>query len=292
MSTERKIIACMNVGWNVDWILPRNLAVLANIVDEIVVVGGNLSKNAVNLINGNEKVTFFLDRKNEKWRSEVKDFNIMTREAGRRGADWVIFVDFDEVFSAQAAEKIRKLAEADGVGVYRFPRVWLWRGEEYYRVDRPEKYVRHNQISVMVRYSSELQWPGLSGPFWKRVLKHLLGREKLYPQHGRGEIQGYKGRVVDTDVVLLHYAAVNWEHFVRKSMRYVGWERIRLPKKPLDDIVGWAYETMDEKGLALKEAHPDWFNYPFKVPDVEGIVNQYNVLPPLKPKAEINIHLS
>jgi len=282
----------MNVGWNVDWILPRNLAVLGSIVDEIVVVGGNLSKGATDLIKGNEKVTFFLDRKNERWRSEVKDFNIMTREAGSRGADWVIFVDFDEVFAARAADKIRKLAEVDDVGMYRFPRVWLWRGEKYYRVDKQEKYVRHNQISVMVRYNSELRWPDLSGSFWKKALKHLMGRERLYPQHGRGVIQGYKGSVVDTDVVLLHYAAVNWEHFIRKSMRYVGWERVRLPRKPLDEIVNWAYSTMDETGLALKESNPAWFRYPSTVPEVRGIVDCYDLAPPLRPNSKVDIRLS
>jgi len=35
----------------------------------------------------------------------------MIREAGKKGADWILHIDADEVFAAHASEKIRKLAE-------------------------------------------------------------------------------------------------------------------------------------------------------------------------------------
>lgn len=282
MPSSPKIISCMNVGWNVDWILSRNLAVLAKVADEIIVVGGNLSREATELINGNEKVTFSLLRKNEKWRSEVNDFNLMTKEAGKRDADWIIYVDFDEVFAANSMEEVRRIAEADDIGIYRFLKVWLWRGERYWRSDNPEKYAAHNNTSMMVRYDPDLQWHHPAGPLWKRLIKHAIGREKLYPQTGRTPIQGYKGRVVDVDVVLLHYAAVNWEHLVRKSLRYVAWEVKRLPRRPFEDIINWGYATMDETQLTLSESNPVWFNYPFEVPGVGGIKEHYNVSPPVR----------
>ena len=257
-SVYMKIVGCMQVGGNCSWMLDSSLTNMSEIVDEIVLVGGSVSDDSKKIIERCNKVVetnFYPDNQS---RIEWNDMNSLLRMAKNHNADWILFMDADETFEPQFKTTIRNHINNPDAGIYKFRRYWLWNTAEQYRVDRPEKFSSLAYNSYLVRSTSALHFPNPAGTLWKRLIKHLQGKEKLRPYFGREPITGIMGNILESDIVLLHHAALNWEQFIKNQM----WYSILLAKRqPLDsekDIVNQFYSILDESTLELKPINKDW----------------------------------
>jgi glycosyltransferase involved in cell wall biosynthesis len=256
-----KIVGAMQVGGNYSWILPSSLNNLASIVDEIVVVGsGIVYPEIIKIINENSKVVDkHFQNKNEP-RIEWNDMNLLLKMAQKRNADWILFMDSDETFEPRLKNQIQQLIRKSDVGMYKFKRFWLWKSKEYYRTDRPEKYSTLAYNTYLIKSSSSLRFPNPAGPFLKRIVKHFIGKEKLKPYFGREPITGIDGKVVETEIVVLHHAALNWTQFVKNQMLYAALLVKRQPRHSEQDIVEQQFKILDESTLELKPVKKEWFD--------------------------------
>ncbi len=253
-----KIIGCMQVGGDCSWILNSSLTNMSKIVDEIVLVGGDVSDKSKQIINQCNNVVDTDFYSNNRSRIEWNDMNSLLQMAKKHKADWILFMDADETLEPKFQQTIREYVENPDIGLYKFLRYWLWSTPEQYRVDRPEKFSTFAYNSYLVRLVPSLYFPNPAGPLWKRLFKHVRGSEKLRPYFGREPISGTVGKQIETDIVLLHHAALNREQFIKNQM----WYSMLLSKRqPLDsekDIVNQFYSILDESTLELKPINKDW----------------------------------
>jgi len=257
-SVYMKIIGCMQVGGNCSWILDSSLTNMSEIVDEIILVGGCVSDDSKKIIARCNKVVetnFYPDNQS---RIEWNDMNSLLRMAKNHDADWILFMDADETFEPQFKTTIRNHINNPDAGIYKFRRYWLWNTAEQYRVDRPEKFSSLAYNSYLVRSTPALHFPNPAGTLWKRLIKHLQGKEKLRPYFGREPITGIVGNTIESDIVLLHHAALNWNQFVKNQMLYGMMLAKRQPNSSESDLSNQLYSILDESTLELKPINKDW----------------------------------
>ena len=251
----------MQVGGNCSWILPKSLDNLASIVDEIVVVGsGIVSQETIKIVNQNSNVIAKHFQNQEEPRIEWNDMNLLLKMSQQRNADWILFMDADETFEPRLKNQIQQLVNTLDVGMYKFKKFWLWKSKEYYRTDRPEKYSTIAYNTYLVRSTPSLRFPNPAGSILKRIFKHLIGKEKLKPYFGREPITGILGKVIETDIVVLHHAALNWNQFVKSQMWYAALLTKRQPRRPELDIIEQQFKILDESTLELKPVKKEWFD--------------------------------
>ncbi|MGE4595447.1 MAG: hypothetical protein AAEA79_00570, partial [Nitrososphaerales archaeon] len=191
-------------------------------------------------------------------RIEWNDMNSLLLMAKNHGADWILFMDADETFEPRLKTTIRDYINNPDVGMYKFRRYWLWNTAEQYRVDQPEKFSSLAYNSYLVRSTSALHFPNPAGTLWKRLIKHLQGKEKLRPYFGREPITGIAGNILESDIVLLHHAALNWNQFVKNQMWYGMMLAKRQPNSSESDLSNQLYSILDESTLELKPINKDW----------------------------------
>ena len=253
-----KIIGCMQVGGNCSWILNSSLSNMSEIVDEIVLVGGGVSEESKQIIEKHKNIVetnFYSDNQS---RIEWDDMNSLLSMAKKHGADWMLFMDADETFEPRFKISIREHVTNDNVGMYKFRRYWLWKTIDQYRSDRPEKFSTFAYNSYLVRFSPSLHFPNPAGTLWKRLIKHIQGREKLRPYFGREPITGVMGPTIESDIILLHHAALNFTQFVKNQM----WYGMLLAKRQSNssefDLTNQLYSILDESTLELKPINKEW----------------------------------
>ena len=117
-------------------------------------------------------------------------------------------------------------------------------------------YISYN--SYLVRSTPALYFPNPAGSLWKRLIKHLQGKEKLRPYFGRDPITGIEGNTIESDIVLLHHAALNWTQFVKNQMWYGMLLSKRQPNSSEYDLTSQLYSILDESTLELKPITKDW----------------------------------
>ena len=257
-----KIIGAMQVGGHCEWILPKSLHNLASITDEVVIVAsGHVSEEAARIVKECPKVVTGDIVPGYHKRIEWNDMNKLLELAHGRGADWILFMDSDETFEPRLRKEIREMVKRDDVGMYRFKKYWLWRDDKHYRVDRPDKFLGYAYNTYLVKASPKLYFPNPAGPLWKRLLKHILGKEKLRPYFGRDPIKGVVGERVDTDIIILHHAALNWPNFMKNQIWYACLLAKRQPKRQEYDIAEQLYRGLDESTLRLEPIRPEWIDY-------------------------------
>ena len=257
-SVYMKIIGCMQVGGNCSWILDSSLTNMSEIVDEIILVGGCVSDDSKKIIARCNKVVetnFYSDNQS---RIEWNDMNSLLRMAKNHDADWILFMDADETFEPRFKITIRDHINNPDAEMYKFRRYWLWNTAEQYRVDQPEKFSSLAYNSYLVRSTSALHFPNPAGTLWKRLIKHLQGKEKLRPYFGREPITGIAGNTIESDIVLLHHAALNWNQFVKNQMWYGMMLAKRQPNSSESDLSNQLYSILDESTLELKPINKDW----------------------------------
>ena len=257
-SVYMKILGCMQVGGNCSWILDSSLTNMSEIVDEIVLVGGCVSDDSKKIIARCNKVVETNFYSANQSRIEWNDMNSLLRMAKNHDADWILFMDADETFEPRFKATIRDHINNPDAGMYKFRRYWLWNTAEQYRVDRPEKFSSFAYNSYLVRSTTALYFPNPAGSLWKRLIKHLQGKEKLRPYFGREPITGIEGNTIESDIVLLHHAALNWTQFVKNQMWYGMLLSKRQPNSSEYDLTNQLYSILDESTLELKSINKDW----------------------------------
>ena len=254
MGRRPKVVAATetfnDVGFLHHW-----LAGVEPLADEIVAIDDGSDDGSADLLARHEKVVDLV-RKPRGKRTEVKDFNRLIAMAEARGADWIMLLGSDEVFDARMHERIGELISDPGAGEYRFRKLWLWRGLDEYRVDRPEKFAQWNpERLVRMRPGLKFRYPG---GLHVRLASTALRHTRWTPQFGNGGMVGTREIREIEDVVLLHYAAVDWPDLIRKHLLYAVNRKIEYPRKDADEIVRWAYDTLDETTLETAAAPPHW----------------------------------
>ena len=257
-SVYMKIVGCMQVGGNCSWMLDSSLTNMSDIVDEIVLVGGSVSDDSKKIIARCNKVVETNFYSANQSRIEWNDMNSLLRMAKNHDADWILFMDADETFEPLFKATIRDHINNPDAGMYKFRRYWLWNTAEQYRVDRPEKFSSFAYNSYLVRSTPALYFPNPAGSLWKRLIKHLQGKEKLRPYFGREPITGIEGNTIESDIVLLHHAALNWTQFVKNQMWYGMLLSKRQPNSSEYDLTNQLYSILDESTLELKSINKDW----------------------------------
>ena len=269
-----KIVGAMNVK-NEEYIIEYSLTALSEIVDEIVVVDDGSTDRTVDIINKFKKVTNLFCKKPGKKRTEIRDWNMLTRFAGEREANWILYIDADEILEPKAKYEIRKLVEDRSVGEYWFRKITLWKGFDYYRVDNPEEFIfygqRRGMNPILVRYSPHLKWYDI--PLWKKIARFLIRGEKFYPmvpQYGRYFFDGAEGKKVYVDdIVALHLCAVDFSRFMRDKFKYFYWQTKTKPRTSCDDMIKWIMRKVDESTLKLAAVKKEWlwgFEHLIKLP--------------------------
>lgn len=256
MPDDRPKVVAATTTFNVASFIGRWLAAIDDLVDEIVVIDDGSDDGTLDLLAAHPKVTVLLRKRRGK-RTEVRDLNRLMRAAIDRGADWILRLDADEVFDVRMRERIDELIRAPAVGEYRFKKMWLWRGEDQIRIDRPEKFAQWNS-SRFLRVHPALRFRLPDGAPWRRVAKVAIRHTRWRPQYGHGGAV-VAGPVVDVDdVVIVHYAAADYHDMLRKHIRYALAERAEHPRRPLDDVVVWSTMLLDESTLETAPVPAEW----------------------------------
>jgi hypothetical protein len=231
------------------------LAGIEPLADEIVAIDDGSGDGSADILAGHPKVVDLV-RKPRGKRTEVKDFNLLIRMALARDAEWIMLLGSDEVFDARLHERLDELVSDPDVGEYRFRKLWLWRGMDRYRVDRPEKFAQWNpERLVRAHHGLKFRYPG---GLHTRLASTALRRTRWTPQFGNGGMANAgPAREID-DVVLLHYAAVDWAELTRKHILYAVNRKVEYPRKGPDEITGWAYDLLDESTLRTEPVPAEW----------------------------------
>jgi glycosyltransferase involved in cell wall biosynthesis len=255
---QQRVVAAVGT-FNEASFLPRWLNAIAEIADDVVVVDDGSTDATVNILREHPLVSEVHTKKRGK-RSEVADRRRMTRMALDHGADWIVFLDGDEVFDTRITSVLPAMLDADDVGEYRFRKYSLWRSDEQIRVDRPEKFSAWSPCRL-VRASPKLRWRYPDGSDWRRIAKVAIRNTRWRPQYGHREIEGIAGKVAyvpPETAVIVHYAFVDFERVLRKQIRYAVGEREEHPRRDADEIADWAFATIDESRLELAPIPHEW----------------------------------
>jgi glycosyltransferase involved in cell wall biosynthesis len=254
----RRVIAAVGT-WNEEAFLPRWLSHIEQVADGVVAIDDGSDDRTVEMLREHPLVLDVVAKK-RKPRGEVADRQRMTRMALRQGADWILYLDVDEVFDGRIHDVMPELVAADGVGMYRFRKYTLWRGEDQLRVDKPEKFSAWSPCR-MVRASRRLRWRYPEGNELARIANIARRRARRRPQFAHGGLGGLPGEVVDIPpekVVIVHYASVSYDEMVWKQLHYAAGEAREHPRRKADEVADYCFANLDETTLELGPIPKEW----------------------------------
>jgi glycosyltransferase involved in cell wall biosynthesis len=255
-------IVCAVETWNEAGFLPRWLGHVETFAAAVVAIDDGSSDDSAAVLRAHPKVNQVLAKPRGK-RHEVKDRRILTRMALDEKADWICFLDADEVFDARVDEALPRLleaAEASGAGEVRFRKFTLWRGEDQLRLDRPDKFSAWSPCRL-VKASPDLRWRYPAGTDLHRYGAALLRRRRLLPQYGHREIANVPGPVMEVgpeELVIVYYSSTDYAEMVHKQIRYAVGELQATPRRDPDEITDWAFRNLDESTLELGPVPDEW----------------------------------
>lgn len=142
------------------------------------------------------------------------------------GADWIMWLDADEVIEPRGHKEIKALLQNKELDGYAFHQINLWRSDRFYRVDNQYNdgiFVRLWRNNGRLRYDPK---PGL------HQRPYPLGVDK----------------VADSDIQIIHYGFATDEAIVKKYHTYKAHGQ-----------EGWALSRLvDESTLTVRRIKPEW----------------------------------
>lgn len=266
INNKPRILALANVK-NEGWIIERWLQRTSEFADAIIVLDDGSIDETPKILKDHPKVAKVIcDPPGYPY--NLGEIRNRLLEASREfGPEWIFYLDADEIMDARLADRIDGLMNRQDAGRYYFQEITLWRNTQYYRVDKPEKYMRiHHGFPVMLRLIPTLKWKhparlGLRYHLWL-LLKKKLWLPKINPgDTTMSKLTGVQGETIDLpDIVKLHYHFADWERAWRNHMAYAVRKAIDEKKRAgfIPEIVEWASDRLNENGLELAPVKPEW----------------------------------
>lgn len=246
------------------WIMTRWLQRTAEFADGIVIIDDGSTDGTYDLIRAAPKVVHVKRNKpGTPWRI-LANRHYLYDYARKLGAAWVCELDSDDILDVRFAAQRDELLSRPGVGRYWFQEITLWRSNQYYRVDKPNQYMRPTGcVPHLIRMNPRLRWRHPTFASWKHfayavIKKHRLDLGKQVSIHL--SLCGIEGESVPIPLVKLHYHFVDWDEAWKKHLTYAVHRTIETsrPRKKVDEFVAWATSRLDETGLQLAPVKPEW----------------------------------
>lgn len=275
-----KLIALCNFK-NEEWILPIWLKRTSEFADEIIALDDGSTDNTYKLLKESSKVKTILSNPPNKDFNELQNRKRLLKEARKRNADWVIYLDADEIMDVRLKDKKDELMNAPNTVRYFFKEVTLWRSTTNFRTDKPELYNRiHKGFAVMAKVTPKLRW---RYPY-KHFIKHqinffktnyyftrllgqgsiLLDERMTFSERLKFKIFGkidYDKKYVELhDLMKLHYHFVDWNKVIKTHMFYALRHAYEIKARTNDfwKVVAYSTQRMDEKGMQTAKVKKEW----------------------------------
>ena len=170
--------------------------------------------------------------------NEIAHKQIMLDKCSEVGADWIFWLDADEVIEPRGESgDIRKLCDSGFCDAYGFREVNLWRDPSFYRLDNA---YNDGEFCRLWKNNGKLSYgerPGL--------------HQRQYPD-GIGEI-------VTSDIKVIHYGFSSDDRIIDKYKTYKAHGQR-----------GWALNRLiDERTLSVAKSKDEWFSSPIKRKEFE-----------------------
>ena len=256
-----KLVAAIRV-FNEEDFLPRWLEAIAKLADEVVAIDDGSNDSTLEILRAHPIVTEIIAKKRGRM-TDTKDHRVLTRMALDHGADWIAFLDADEMWDARVIEVLPRLLSNLDVGEYKFRKYWLWRNEEQLRDDHPDKYAAWC-LPRLVRADKSLKWNYPENADWKRLAAILIRQSSWRTSYAYGRLDGIPGPVVHVppeEVVLLHYAAVDIRKLQWKHISNAVHNAREYPKRDSDQIADHWFKWMDESIVETRPLPPEWRHF-------------------------------
>lgn len=258
-----KLIACIPLK-NEAWVLRYTLSALSEFVDEIIALDDGSDDDSIEVLEGFPKVSLIIkkDKHDDNQRNEPKDWNRLTKAALKRGADWILFTDADEMLEPKIKTEINAMMNDESVGVYQFAKISPWRGFEFYRADNNKWVPEPKNVlnPILIRSSRKIKWGNPKGSLFKRIAKFLARGDRFMPIFGRQFPLGIEGKIVSCENLMsVHFNNLNYFELIKKQMFYILNEKRERPYKKNLDLVNWACFRLDETNIKLLPVNQDWY---------------------------------
>ena len=242
------LVAALRVK-NEEWILDFTLSCLSEFCDAIVCVDDGSSDDSVSIMKSYRKVkaVHINQPKNDRDIDEPRDWNRLTELASDCGADWILYLDADEMVSPNICEYIDEYTSQDSYDVVRFRKITPWFSFYKYRSDMPRfNHPPENVLNpILVRKVGELKWDNNRGSFVKKLAKFFIRGERFKPNYGRVFPLGVKhNALLSKDVISLHYNFLDFNKILRKQLFYAIREREVRPDKTREEIIEFAAKAL------------------------------------------------
>ena len=242
------LVAAIRVK-NEEWILDFTLSCLSDFCDAIVCVDDGSSDESVAIMKSYKKVRSIHINHPKNYRDidEPRDWNKLTELAIACDAEWILYLDADEMVSPNICERINEYTSQDDYDVVRFRKITPWFSFSKYRSDMPRfNHPPENVLNpILVRQVPSLKWDNNRGSFFKKLLKFAIRGEKFKPNYGRVFPNGVKDNaLLSDDVVSLHYNFLDFNKILRKQLFYAIREREVRPDKTREEIIEFAAKAL------------------------------------------------
>lgn len=274
-------------------VIERVMTRLAECVDGIVATDDGSTDDTYDILARMPKVVrLYRNPPGRPW-DVHRDLQRVEATMNELGTDWVMGIDSDDVIDARFPSMREQLLSDPTVGRYWFREVSLWGSNQFYRVDRPEKYHRRRSTTpILIRWSDKVHLTSVArksllaetltlasnnaitgalrrvlppsayenpktGP--GRIFREIMSpRDRL--AYGNVVVSGYEGREVEVDLVRIHYHYADLYHATRRHIQYALLTAIQQHRAPRDIpmLVDWASAGLNTEGLELKPVEKEW----------------------------------
>lgn len=239
--------------------LPRWLDAAAKLFNEVIAIDDG-SEDATPDILASHPIVTKVVRKKRGRQTDTQDHRKLTQLALDHGAEWIAFLDADEMWDERAVEVLPRLLSDTSVGEYKFRKYWFWGDEQTLRADHPEKYATWC-LPRLVRASRSLKWNYPENADWKRLAAILIRQASWRTSYAYGRLDGIAGPVVEVppeEVVLFHYAAVDDRRMLWKHIRNAVHNAREYPRRSGDDIADHWFKWIDPAIIETRPLPAEW----------------------------------